>query len=359
MIQRKKTRAVKVRNLYIGGGHPITIQSMTNTKTANVEATLAQVKALEEAGCDIVRITVNNDAAADGFAEIRKHTNMPLVADIHFDYKMALRAIEAGADKIRINPGNIGGEERAREVINACKEKGVAVRIGVNGGSLQKELIEKYGHPTPEALAESAMMYVELMEKLDFDQFVISIKATDVPTTIAACEKLAELTDYPQHIGITESGTIKSGTIKSAAGLGAILSRGIGDTMRVSLSGDVTEEVAVAKGILQAFNLKGGVKLIACPTCGRTEIDLAGLAEKVEKEVAKMNYNIHVAVMGCVVNGPGEAKEADIGIAGGKGEGLLFVRGEIVKKVPEKDMLEELMKLVHQIGKEKQEQEAK
>lgn len=249
-IQRRKTRAVKIRNIYIGGDNPITIQSMTNTKTADVEATVAQVKALEAAGCDIVRITVNNKEAAAGFAEIRKQTDMPLVADIHFDYRMALAAIDAGADKIRINPGNIGGREKAAEVINKCKEKGVAVRIGVNGGSLQKELLEKYGHPTPEALAESAMLYVKLMEELEFDQFVISIKATDVPTTVAACEKLAELTDYPQHIGITESGTIKSGTIKSAAGLGAILSRGIGDTMRVSLSGDPVQEVGVARDIL-------------------------------------------------------------------------------------------------------------
>lgn len=353
MLSRKKTRAVKIRNLYIGGDNPITIQSMTNTKTADVEATVAQVKALEAAGCDIVRITVNNEEAAKGFAEIRKQTDMPLVADIHFDYRMALAAIDAGADKIRINPGNIGGREKAAEVIQRCKEKGVAVRIGVNGGSLQKELLEKYGHPTPDALAESAMLYVKLMEELDFDQFVISIKATDVPTTVAACEKLAELTDYPQHIGITESGTIKSGTIKSAAGLGALLSRGIGDTMRVSLSGDPVEEVGVARDILKAFGLKEGPKLIACPTCGRTEIDLAGLAEKVEEEIAKLDYDIHVAVMGCIVNGPGEAKEADIGIAGGKGKGILFVDGEVVKTVPEADMLSELMELVHKIGQEK------
>ncbi len=356
MIERKKTRVVKVRNLFIGGDNPVTIQSMTNTKTADVEGTVAQIKALEKAGCDIVRITVNNEAAARGFAEIRKQTDMPLVADIHFDYKMALMAIDAGADKIRINPGNIGGRDRAEEVIRKCKEKGVAVRIGVNGGSLQKELIEKYGHPTPAALAESAMLYVKLMEELDFDQFVISIKATDVVTTIEACEKLAAMTDFPQHIGITESGTIRSGTIKSSAGLGALLSRGIGDTMRVSLSGDPVQEIGVAVDILKAFDLRGGPKLIACPTCGRTEIDLAGLAEKVEAEIALLDYDISVAVMGCIVNGPGEAKEADIGIAGGKGSGILFVRGEIVKKVPEADMLPELMALVHQIGKEKQAQ---
>ncbi len=354
MIERRKTRVVKVRNLFIGGDNPVTVQSMTNTKTADVEGTVAQIKALEKAGCDIVRITVNNEEAAKGFAEIRKQTDMPLVADIHFDYKMALMAIDAGADKIRINPGNIGGRDKAELVIRKCKENGVAVRIGVNGGSLQKELIEKYGHPTPDALAESAMLYVKLMEELDFDQFVISIKATDVVTTIEACEKLAALTDYPQHIGITESGTIKSGTIKSAAGLGALLSRGIGDTIRVSLSGDPVEEIGVAVGILKAFDLRSGPKLIACPTCGRTEIDLAGLAEKVEAEIELLEYDISVAVMGCIVNGPGEAKEADIGIAGGKGAGILFVRGEIVKKVPEADMLPELMALVHQIGKEKQ-----
>jgi len=356
MIQRKKTRVVKVRNTLIGGDNPITIQSMTNTKTADAEATLAQVQALEKAGCDIVRITVNNVEAAKGFAEVRKHTDMPLVADIHFDYKMALLAIEAGADKIRINPGNIGGRERAEEVINKCKEYGVAVRIGVNGGSLQKELLEKYGHPTPDALAESAMLYVDLMKELDFDQFVISIKATDVNTTVAATEKLAELTEFPQHIGITESGTIRSGTIKSAAGLGAILSRGIGDTMRVSLSGDPVPEVSVASDILKAFDLRGGPKIIACPTCGRTEIDLAGLAEKVENEIAAMDYDLTVAVMGCIVNGPGEAREADIGIAGGKDKGILFVRGEQVKVVAEDKMLEELLALVHEIGKEKQAQ---
>ncbi len=354
MIKRRKTRAVKVGNLYIGGDNPITIQSMTNTETSDVEATIQQVKDLERAGCDIVRISVYDKEAAEGFAEIRKAVKIPLVADIHFDYKMALLAIEAGADKIRINPGNIGGRERVEEVVAACKKNGVAIRIGVNGGSLQKDLLKKYGHPTPVALAESAMRYVDLMAELDFDQFVISIKATDVPTTIEACERLADLTDFPQHIGITESGTVKSGSVKSAAGLGALLSRGIGDTMRVSLSGDPVEEIGVASNILKAFGLRAGPKIIACPTCGRTRIDLAGLAEKVEDEIAALDYDVTVAVMGCVVNGPGEAREADIGIAGGKGEGLLFVNGETVKKVPEADMLKELMILVHKVGKEKQ-----
>ncbi len=346
MIERKKTRAVKVGKFYIGGDNPITIQSMTNTKTQDVEGTLEQIKELSAAGCDIVRISVYDQEAAEGFAEIRKRTEMTLVADIHFDYRMALAAIEGGADKIRINPGNIGSEERVKTVIDACKEAGVAVRIGVNSGSLQKDILEKYGHPTAEALVESAMRYVDLMAKFDFDQFVLSIKASDVITTIDACELLASKTDTPQHIGITEAGTTRGGAIKSAAGLGSLLSRGIGDTMRVSLSGDPVEEIPVARDILKAFGLRNGATIVACPTCGRTNIDLAGLAKKVEDMMNPLETDLHVAVMGCVVNGPGEAREADIGIAGGIGEGLIFVKGEKPVKYPEDQLIDRLWELV-------------
>ncbi len=348
MINRVKTRKVKVGSLYIGGDAPITIQSMTNTKTEDIEGSVKQIKELIAAGCDIVRLSVYSQEAADGFREIRKQIKIPLVADIHFDYRLALEAIKAGADKIRLNPGNIGGEDRVKEVIDACKKANVSVRIGVNSGSLQKDLLKKYGHPTPDALAESAMRYVDLMKKMDFDQFVLSIKASDAVTTIEACEKLSKLTDTPQHIGITEAGTSRGGAIKSAAGLGAILSRGIGDTMRVSLSGDPVEEVPVARDILKAFGLRGGATIVACPTCGRTNIDLAGLAKKVEDMMTPLDTNLHIAVMGCVVNGPGEAKEADIGIAGGVGEGLIFVKGEKPQKYPEDQLLDKLWEIVQQ-----------
>lgn len=348
-IQRKKTRVAVVGNVKIGGENPISIQSMTNTKTADVEATIKQIRALEETGCEIVRVTVNDEAAALGFAKIVKRVKIPVVADIHFDYKMALSAIKSGAAKIRINPGNIGSFERTKEVVSAAKAAGTAIRVGVNSGSLQKDLLEKYGHPTPEALAESALRYAEMMDKLNFTNLVLSIKSTDVISTITACEILSSETDVPQHIGITESGTIKTGTIKSAAGLGAILSRGIGDTVRVSLSGDPIEEIGVAREILKSLGLRGGPVLIACPTCGRTQIDLSGLAEKVEENLKNIKENITVAVMGCVVNGPGEAKEADVGVAGGIGEGLLFVKGEIVKKVPENQIIPELFGLINSI----------
>jgi len=348
-IQRKKTKTAIVGNVKIGGDNPISIQSMTNTKTADVESTISQIRRFEEAGCEIIRITVNDEKAAEGFAKITKQTKLPVVADIHFDYKMALAAIKGGAAKIRINPGNIGSFERTKEVVDAAKAAGIAIRVGVNSGSLQKDLLEKYGHPTPEALAESALRYVEMMDALNFHNLVLSIKSTDVPSTIAACEILSSKTDIPQHIGITESGTIKTGTIKSATGLGAILSRGIGDTMRVSLSGDPVAEVGVAREILKSLGLRGGPVLIACPTCGRTQIDLAGLAENVEERLQNIKEDISVAVMGCVVNGPGEAKEADVGVAGGIGEGLLFVRGEIVKKVPENQIIDELFLLVEKV----------
>ncbi len=353
MIERRKTDKIRIGNKFIGGDAPITIQSMTNTQTADVTGTVAQINALETAGCDIVRVSVYDQEATDGFKEIRKQIKIPLVADIHFDYKMALEAIKYGADKIRINPGNIGKRERVEEVVRAAKDMGCAIRVGVNAGSLQKDILKKYGHPTPQALAESGLRYVELMDELNFDQLVLSIKASNVLTTLEACTALADQSTVPQHIGITEAGTIKSGAIKSAAGLGALLSRGIGDTMRVSLSGDPVAEIPVAANILKAYGLRKGPNIIACPTCGRTRLDLAGLAEQVEDLVTPLPYDLDIAVMGCVVNGPGEAREADIGVAGGKGEGLLFVRGEIVKKLPESELLPELMKLVHQIGKEK------
>ena len=352
-IQRKKTRTAVVGDVRIGGDSPISIQSMTNTKTADVEATISQIRRFEEAGCEIIRVAVNDENAAAGFAKIVKQTKLPIVADIHFDYRLALAAIKGGAAKVRINPGNIGGFERTKEVVEAAKAAGIAIRVGVNSGSLQKDLLQKYGSPTPEALAESATRYVEMMDALNFHNLVLSIKSTDVPSTIKACEILSSRTDIPQHIGITESGTIRTGTIKSAAGLGAILSRGIGDTIRVSLSGDPVAEVGVAREILKSLGLRGGPVLIACPTCGRTEIDLAGLAEKVEERLQSIKEDISVAVMGCVVNGPGEAREADVGVAGGIGEGLLFVKGEVVKKVPENQIIDELFVLIENVLRER------
>ena len=353
VIQRKKTRTAVVGNVKIGGDNPISIQSMTNTKTADVEATIAQIRRFEDVGCEIIRVTVNDEAAAEGFAKIVKLAKIPVVADIHFDYRLALAAIKAEAAGVRINPGNIGGFERTKMVADAAKAAGTAIRVGVNSGSLQKDLLKKYGSPTPEALAESALQYAEMMDSLNFNNLVLSIKSSDAVSTIKACEILSAQTDIPQHIGITESGTIKTGTIKSAAGLGAILSRGIGDTIRVSLSGDPVEEIAVAREILKSLGLRGGPVLIACPTCGRTEIDLAGLAESVEQRLQTIKEDISVAVMGCVVNGPGEAKEADVGVAGGKGEGLLFVKGEVVKKVPENQIIDELFVLVEKVLREK------
>ncbi|MCL1945968.1 MAG: flavodoxin-dependent (E)-4-hydroxy-3-methylbut-2-enyl-diphosphate synthase [Chitinivibrionia bacterium] len=352
-ILRRKTKIAVVGDVKIGSDFPISIQSMTNTKTADVEATVAQIRRFEEAGCEIIRITVNDDAAACGFAKIVKLTKLPVVADIHFDYKMALAAIKAGAAKIRINPGNIGNFSRVKEVVLAAKTAGAAIRVGVNSGSLQKDLLKKYGKPTPEALAESAIRYAETMDNLNFTNLVLSIKSTDVVSTIAACEILSSKTDIPQHIGITESGTVKTGAIKSAAGIGAILSRGIGDTIRVSLSGDPVEEVGVAKEILKSLGLRGGPVLIACPTCGRTQINLPKLAESVEERLKTYKENISVAVMGCVVNGPGEAKEADVGVAGGVGEGLLFVKGESVKKVSENQIIDELFLLVDKVLRER------
>ena len=337
------TKVVKIGDRVIGGGNPILIQSMTNTKTEDVRATVAQIQALTAAGCDIIRCAVPTMEAAEALTEIKKQVSIPVVADIHFDYRLALAAIEHGADKIRINPGNIGSTERVRAVVDAAKERGIPIRVGVNSGSLEKDLVEKYHGVTAEGIVESALDKVHLIEDMGCDNLVISIKSSDVMMCVKAHELIATQTDHPLHVGITESGTIISGNIKSSIGLGLILHQGIGDTIRVSLTGDPLEEIKSAKLILRTLGLrKGGVEVVSCPTCGRTRIDLIGLANQVENMVADIPLDIKVAVMGCVVNGPGEAKEADIGIAGGIGEGLLIKNGEVYKKVPEGELLEAL-----------------
>ena len=335
------TKQLFVGKVPVGGGAPVSIQSMCNTKTEDVEATVAQILALEKAGCEIVRSTVPTLEAAKAIGEIKKQIHIPIVADIHFDYRMAIAAIENGADKIRINPGNIGSEERVQAVVDKAKEYGVPIRVGVNSGSLEKNLIEKYGKVTAEGLVESALDKVKLIENMGYDNLVVSIKSSDVLMCAKAHEILAPQCDYPIHVGITEAGTVYSGNIKSALGLGIILNQGIGDTIRVSLTGDPVNEIATAKLILRTLGLRqGGIEVVSCPTCGRTNIDLIGLANEVEQMVTEFDHlNLKVAVMGCVVNGPGEAREADIGIAGGKGEGLLIKKGEIVRKVPEKELL--------------------
>ena len=340
---REETKKVKIGNRVIGGGSPIAIQSMTNTDTENVAATVGQICKLEAAGCEIVRCAVPTMEAAKALAQIKSRIHVPLVADIHFDYRLAIAAIENGADKIRINPGNIGDSERVRAVVEKAKEYGVPIRVGVNGGSLEKELVEKYGGITSAGLVESALDKVQLIESFGYDKLVVSIKSSDVMMCVKAHEELAEKCPYPLHVGITESGTLLAGKIKSSIGLGLILSQGIGDTIRVSLTGDPAEEVKSAKLILKTLGLrKGGIEVVSCPTCGRTKIDLIGLANQVEAMAADIPLDIKVAVMGCVVNGPGEAKDADIGIAGGVGEGLLIKKGEIVKKVKEEELLETL-----------------
>ncbi|MBE5956964.1 MAG: flavodoxin-dependent (E)-4-hydroxy-3-methylbut-2-enyl-diphosphate synthase [Lachnospiraceae bacterium] len=340
-MYRDNTKVIKIGDRVIGGGNPILIQSMTNTKTEDIDATIEQILRLEKAGCEIIRSTVPTLEAAKAFVEIKKAIHIPIVADIHFDYKMAIAAIENGADKIRINPGNIGSIDRVKAVVDAAKAYKVPIRVGVNSGSLEKEIIEKYGRVTAEGIVESALDKVKLIEDMDYDQLVISIKSSDVMMCAKAHELIAGKTPYPLHVGITESGTVYSGNIKSALGLGMILSKGIGDTIRVSLTGDPVNEIASAKLILRTLGLrKGGIEVVSCPTCGRTNIDLISLANDVEKMVANFDdLNIKVAVMGCVVNGPGEAREADIGIAGGKGEGLLIKKGEIIRKIPEAELL--------------------
>lgn len=349
-IKRRKTREVTIGNVKIGGDNPVAIQSMCNTKTSDVEATVAQIRELEAVGCEIIRVAVPDEAAARAIKEIKKQINIPLVADIHFDYRLALLAIESGVDKLRINPGNIGSEDRIKAVVEAAKAKNIPVRIGVNSGSLEKDILEKYGEVTPQGLVESALRHVRILEKFDFHDIVISIKASNVPFTMEAYSLLSKEVDYPLHLGITESGTEWTGSIKSAVGIGAILAMGIGDTIRVSLTGNCTQEVITAKEILKSLELrKFGINFVSCPTCGRTQIDLIGLANKVEERCRNIDKDIKVAVMGCAVNGPGEAREADIGVAGGNGYGLIFKKGEILRKLPEDQLLDALMEEIDKL----------
>lgn len=343
MTYRDHTKVIRIGDRLIGGGNPVLIQSMTNTPTEDVEATCAQILRLEEAGCEIIRCTCPTAEAARAIGEIKKRIHIPLVADIHFDYKMAIQAMENGADKIRINPGNIGGRDRIEAVVSCAREREIPIRVGVNSGSLEKDILAKYGGVTPEGLVESALDKVRMIEDCGYDNLVISIKSSDVLICARAHELLARKTDYPLHVGITEAGTLYSGNIKSSVGLGIILYQGIGDTIRVSLTGDPVEEIKSARTILRTLGLrKGGIDVVSCPTCGRTKIDLVGLANQVETMVQGYDLDIRVAVMGCAVNGPGEAKEADLGIAGGNGEGLLIRRGEIVRKMREEDLLDAL-----------------
>jgi (E)-4-hydroxy-3-methylbut-2-enyl-diphosphate synthase len=345
LIIRKPTKEIKIGNVKIGNGNSIAVQSMCNTKTQNILETVKQIKELEAVGCAIVRVAVMDMEAAKAICEIKKEIQIPLVADIHFDYKLALEAIAAGVDKIRINPGNIGSDERVKAVADACRQKNIPIRIGVNSGSLEKHILEKYLHPTAEALVESALYHISLLNKFDFDDIVVSIKSSNVPTMVSAFRLLSEQCSYPLHLGVTEAGTERMGLIKSSIGIGSLLLDGIGDTIRVSLTAPVAKEVTAGYDILKAVGLhNSGAELISCPTCGRTEIDLIGLANKIEELLTKIDKPIKVAVMGCAVNGPGEAKEADIGVAGGKGEGLLFKKGKIIKKVPEDKIIEELLR---------------
>ena len=344
------TRQIFVGGVPIGGGAPVTIQSMTNTRTDDVAATVAQIRRLAAAGCQIVRVAVPDLAAAKAVGAIKEQIDIPLVVDIHFDYKLALECVAAGCDKVRINPGNIGGEDRVRQVADACRQKGIPIRIGVNGGSLEKPILAKYGGVTPEALVESAFGHIRLLEKFDFTDICVSLKSSSVPVTMAAYRLMSDKSDYPLHLGVTETGTPRMGILKSAVGIGGLLALGIGDTMRVSLSADPVEEVYAARDILKAAGVrKDGPELVACPTCGRTRIDLIGLANEVEERLKSVDKPITVAVMGCAVNGPGEASAADVGIAGGVGEGLLFRKGEIVKKVPQESLVDELFALIEEL----------
>ena len=344
------TRQIRVGGVPIGGGAPVTIQSMTNTRTDDVEATLRQIRALAAAGCQIVRVAVPDLEAVQAVGKIKEQCPIPLVVDIHFDYKLALECVAAGCDKVRINPGNIGGEDRVRQVADACRQKGIPIRIGVNGGSLEKPILAKYGGVTPEALVESAFGHIRLLEKFDFTDICVSLKSSSVPVTMAAYRLMSEESDYPLHLGVTETGTPRMGILKSAVGIGGLLALGIGDTIRVSLSADPVEEVYAARDILKAAGVrKDGPELVACPTCGRTRIDLIGLANEVEERLKSVDKPITVAVMGCAVNGPGEASAADVGIAGGVGEGLLFRKGKIVKKVPQEALVDELFALIEEL----------
>jgi (E)-4-hydroxy-3-methylbut-2-enyl-diphosphate synthase len=359
-IPRKKTRQVALGSVKIGWGSPVVVQSMCNTDTRDVQATLGQIRRLEQAGCEIVRLAVPDEDAAKVLGRIRKDSPVPIVADIHFSHALALEAVKQGVDGLRINPGNIGGREKVSEVVRACKERKVPIRIGVNAGSLEKHLLEKFGHPTAEAIVESAFGHIRILEDLDYREIKVSLKASDVLTTVEAYRIFSQRSDYPVHIGISEAGTLFSGSIKSSVGLGILLSDGIGDTMRVSLTADPVEEVRVAYEILKALKVRQrGVNIISCPTCGRTEIDIIGLAQEVERRLGHITEPLTVAVMGCVVNGPGEAREADVGIAGGKGTGLLFKQGEIVRKFEEKELADVLVKEVEQIVKERSQQREK
>ena len=343
-------REVNVGGVKIGGNNPISIQSMTNTDTRNVEETVSQIKRLETAGCEIIRVAVPDMEAAKAVSEIKKQIKIPLVSDIHFDYKLALECIKNGVDKVRINPGNIGSKENVKMVVDACRERNIPIRIGVNGGSLEKELLKKYGKPTADALVESALSHVKILEDLDFYDIVVSIKVSDVPTMLSAYRKFNEISDIPLHVGVTEAGTREAGMVKSAVGIGALLSEGIGNTMRVSLTADPVEEIYAAKEILKILGLrKQGAELISCPTCGRTRINMIPIAEEMEKRLRDIDKNIKVAVMGCAVNGPGEAREADIGVAGGVGEGLIFKKGEILRKVPEAEIIPALMEEIEKL----------
>ncbi len=354
-MKRGKTKEVRIGDRVIGGGNPILIQSMCNTKTEDVASTVKQILDLEQAGCDIIRVAVPTTEAAEALREIKRQIHIPLVADIHFDYRLAIAAIECGADKIRINPGNIGARERVQAVTDKAREYGVPIRIGVNSGSLEKSLIEKYGGVTAEGLVESALDKVAWIERMGYDDLVISIKSSDVMMCVKAHELISKRTPYPLHVGITEAGTVTAGNIKSAIGLGLILNQGIGDTIRVSLTGDPVEEIRSAKRILKTLGLRtGGIEVVSCPTCGRTKIDLIGLANQVEKMTAEFDHlNVKVAVMGCVVNGPGEAREADLGIAGGIGEGLLIRKGEVIRKLPETELLSALREELRKLSEER------
>ena len=341
------TKQIQVGNVLVGGGAPVSIQSMTNTRTDDVEATLRQIRELAAAGCEIIRVAVPDMAAAKAVGKIKEQCPLPLVVDIHFDYKLALEAIAAGADKVRINPGNIGSEDRVKAVADACRQKNIPIRIGVNGGSLEKPLLAKYGGVCPEAMVESAFGHIRLLNKFDFDDICVSLKSSSVPMTMKAYQIMSQESNYPLHIGVTEAGTVRMGTLKSAVGIGGLLALGIGDTMRVSLSADPVEEVYAARDILKAAGIrKEGAELVSCPTCGRTRIDLISLAGEVEERLKTVDKPITVAVMGCVVNGPGEASAADCGIAGGVGEGLLFKKGQIIKKVPQDQLVDELFALI-------------
>ncbi|MDX1622448.1 MAG: flavodoxin-dependent (E)-4-hydroxy-3-methylbut-2-enyl-diphosphate synthase [Gemmatimonadota bacterium] len=347
MTERRRTHPVRVGDVTIGGDAPITVQSMTTTKTTDVYATLNQIRNLEVAGCDIVRVTVPDEASAEALPEIREGISIPLVADIHFNYRIALLALEAGVDKLRINPGNIGGEKRVRAVVDKAREKGVPIRIGVNSGSLEKELLEKYGEPTAEGMVESAIRHCEILERMDFRDIVVSLKSSSVPRMIQAYRRFADLRDYPLHLGVTEAGPVESGTIKSCAGIGTLLSEGIGDTIRISLAAEPTIETKVAKKLLQVLGLRpSGVDIVACPSCGRADVDVHELAAEVERRTAHLDKDITIAVMGCAVNGPGESREADIGIAGGVHKGLLYLKGEKEHVIPEEELVDALVRKV-------------